>query len=371
MRFPEDVPVLDDGVVRLRAHTAADVDGAFAMCSDPEFQRWTTVPVPYRRANAEHFLLEKIPAGWRDGGFWGWAIEYDGRFAGTIDLRDGAANGGEIGFGLAPWARGHGLMTRAARLVTRHAFDGFGWDVVVWRAIVGNWGSRRVAWKAGFSRFGTAPASAVQRGERHDEWVASITPEDTGDPVGQWWRVPVLEGAKARLRPHRDSDAPRIVEACSDERTQTWLPFMPSPYDEAEALKFIRGRSEENATGFGVSWAVADPETDLLIANVGVFRLSAAGSAEVGYWAHPDSRGRGVVSEAVGLAVRYAFQSAEEGGLGRHRLYIRAAVDNPASQQVALRNGFRLAGTDREADLRRDGSRVDMQTFDRLVTDTH
>ena len=370
MRFPEDVPTLDDGVVRLRAHTAADVDDAFAMCSDPEFQRWTTVPSPYRRGNAEHFLLEKIPAGWRDGGFWAWAIEYDGRFAGTIDLRDGSAKGGEIGFGLAPWARGHGVMTRAVRLVTRQAFEGLGWDVLIWRAIVGNWASRRVAWKAGFSRFATAHGTAVQRGERHDEWIASITREDSGDPVGHWWTVPVLNGQKIRLRPHQESDAARMVEACNDERTKTWLPLLPSPYGEAEALDFIRGRTEERATGLGVNWIVADPETDQLLANVGIFRLgSPAASAEIGYWAHPDARGRGVVTEAIGLVARYAFRPVEDGGLGRHRLYIKAAADNPASQQVALRNGFTLAGTDREGDLRRDGSRFDLHTFDRLVTD--
>jgi RimJ/RimL family protein N-acetyltransferase len=369
MRFPEDVPVLDDGVVRLRPHTAADVDDAFAMCADAEFQRWTTVPVPYRRSNAEHFLLEKIPAGWRDGGFWGWAIEHDGRFAGTIDLRDGSANGGEIGFGLAPWARGRGLTTRAARLVAAYAFEGFGWDVLVWRAIVGNWASRRVAWKAGFSRFGTAPGSAVQRGVRHDEWVAVRTKEDTGEPAGDWWTVPVLEGEKVRLRAHRESDAARIVEACSDERTQTWLPFMPSPYGEEDALAFIRGRAEERATGFGVNWMITDPQTDEVLANVGIFRISPAGSAEIGYWAHPDARGRGVVSEAVGLVASYAFRPVADGGLGRHRLYIKAAADNPASQQVALRNGFTRSGIEREADLRRDGSRADMLVFDRLATD--
>jgi RimJ/RimL family protein N-acetyltransferase len=81
MRFPEDVPVLTDGGpgLVLRAHTAADVDAAYEMCSDPEFQRWTTVPVPYERQHAEGYLLDKIPGGWRDGGMWAWAIEYDGR----------------------------------------------------------------------------------------------------------------------------------------------------------------------------------------------------------------------------------------------------------------------------------------------------
>src|SRR6266516_2514954 len=138
MRFPEDVPVLSDGVVTLRAHTEADINGAYEMCQDPEMQHWTTVPVPYERQDAVNFLTQIIPNGWRDSGFWGWAIEYGGRFGGSVDLRDGQGGVGEIGFSVAPWARGAGVMTRAVKLVLRHAFDVFGWDRVIWRAFTGN-----------------------------------------------------------------------------------------------------------------------------------------------------------------------------------------------------------------------------------------
>ena len=104
MRFPEDVPVLTDGVVTLRAHTAEDIECVSYMCQDPEMQRWTTIPVPYDRQNAVNFVTEIVPMGWRDGGSWAWAIEYDGRFSGTVDLHDGQGGVGEIGFSVAPWA---------------------------------------------------------------------------------------------------------------------------------------------------------------------------------------------------------------------------------------------------------------------------
>jgi RimJ/RimL family protein N-acetyltransferase len=138
MRFPEDVPVLRDDVVTLRAHTGDDIEPAYEVCQDPEMQRWTTIPVPYERENAVHYLTEFIPAGWRDGSSWAWAIEYDGRYAGTIDLRPGDGGVGEVGFAVAPWARGHGVMTRALRLTVDYAFEQ-GWARVIWRAYVGNW----------------------------------------------------------------------------------------------------------------------------------------------------------------------------------------------------------------------------------------
>jgi RimJ/RimL family protein N-acetyltransferase len=369
MGFPEDVPVLVDEGVRLRAHTAGDVDAAVEMCRDPEFARWTTVPVPYERTHAEQFLLEKIPAGWRDGGMWSWAIEYDGRFAGSVDLRDGRGGGGEIGYGLAPWARGKGVMTRAVRLAVRHAFDGFGWDVVLWRAFTGNWASRRVAWRAGFREFVTERGAGVARGVRHDEWVASVRAGEDLQPQGRWLTAPLIEAGGLRMRPFRDEDADRIVEGAGDERTQHWLSFLPSPYGPEDARGWIARSREESASGFGVSWAVTDPVSDRMLANVSVFRLARDGSAEVGYWSHPDARGKGVTTTGVRHAVRHAFAAESDGGLGLHRLYLQAAAGNTASQHVARSAGFRQTGTQRDGDARRDGSFEDLLTFDLLATD--
>jgi RimJ/RimL family protein N-acetyltransferase len=369
MRFPEDVPVLADGAVRLRAHTEEDVDAATEMCQDPEFARWTTVPVPYERRHAEEFLLETIPAGWRDGGKWSWAIEYDGRFAGNIDMHDGRGDGGEIGFGLAPWARGKGVMTRAVRLLLSFAFDELGWDVMIWRAKTGNWASRRVAWETGFRQFVTVRGGMVARGERSDEWVATVRAGEDLEPQGRWLTVPVLENDVVRLRPLRDDDAERIVEGTGDERTQHWLSFMPSPYGLAEAHAWLARTREEVATGSAVPWAIADPVSDRLLGSVSVFRLGHDGDAEVGYWAHPDARGKGVVTAAVRLATGHAFKAEEDGGVGLHRLYLKAAAGNTASQHVARSTGFQLCGTERDGDRRRDGSFEGILTFDLLATD--
>lgn len=372
MRFPEDVPVLTDGEVTLRAHTPADIDDAIEMCSDPEFARWTTVPVPYQRKDAVYFLTEKIPAGWRDGGFWSWAIDYQGRFAGGIDLRGGEGGAGEVGFGLASWARGNEVMTRAVRLVVRHAFDGFGWDVVIWRAMVGNWASRRVAWKTGFRQLTTVRGGAVHRDVRRDQWVATIGKDDKLEPAHPWWSVPVLESERVRLRPAKESDAERIAEACSDQRTQKWLSAMPSPYTVTDALEYIESHARHAAGGTGTTWIVADPATDELLANVSVFELNNRldpTSGEIGYWAHPDARGRGMMTEAIRLLVRHAFTAVADGGLGRRRLYLKAAAGNPASQQVARANGFTEVGVERAANRRRDGSYDDLVVFDLLVTD--
>ena len=341
------------------------------MCQDPEMQHWTTIPVPYQPHNAKQFLTEFIPAGWRDGSFRAWAIEYDGRFAGTIDLRGGEGQGGEMGFGAGPWARGAGVMTRAARLVLDHAFDTFGWDLVIWRAFVGNWPSRRVAWKAGFRGLQTLRGGGVSRGTRRDEWVASIARDEPREPHGHWWTVPVLAGDGIRLRPFREDDVERTVEACADERTQYWLAGLPSPYLPAHAQDFIAGRREYAASGNGVSWVITD-ESDRLLANVSIFDLARRvdhTTGEIGYWTHPDARGRGVMTAAVGLAIEHAFTPVAAGGLGRRRLTLLAAEGNKSSRHVAVANGFTLTGTQRAATPLRDGSYADLLMYDLLAAE--
>ena len=83
--------------------------------------------------------------------------------------------------------------------------------------------------------------------------------------------------------------------------------------------------------------------------------------------AHPDARGRGVMSEAVRLVVRHAFIPGEDGGLGRIRLQLSAADGNLASQQIARANGFVEVGRDRSAEPLGDGTFADLVRFDLLV----
>jgi RimJ/RimL family protein N-acetyltransferase len=87
---------------------------------------------------------------------------------------------------------------------------------------------------------------------------------------------------------------------------------------------------------------------------------------EVGYWAHPAARGRGVMTRAVGLVVRHAFIDEEDGGYGLRRVFLKTAASNAASIEVARRNGFREAGRERAAERLLDGTVDDLLLFDRL-----
>jgi ribosomal-protein-alanine N-acetyltransferase len=343
--LPTSAPTLTDGVVTLRAHAPADLDGLVDLARDAETVRWTNIPQPYGPADARRWVEESVPAGWRDGRALRWVVEEAGKFAGSVDVNLGPPP--FVGFGLVPAARGRGVMSRALRLAARWAFEQAKLPVLHWWAEVGNLASWRVAHACGFTFEGTRRL-AVRRPDRlANGWFASLIAGEEMTPRTTWWPVPELVGERVRLRPHTDADLPRIVEACSDPRSRHWLPNLPHPYTSESAGEFVLGCRLAESLGQKVTWAVADRDDDRLVANVSVFRLDDPMNprgGEIGYWAHPDARGRGVVSEAVDLAVAHAFTPVEAGGLGRHRLQIGASRDNTASRHVAERAGFTLVG---------------------------
>ncbi len=370
MRFPRDVPRLTDGVVTLRAHRPEDLDAVVEQCRDPLSVRWTTVPLGYTREDARRFVSHAMPGGWESDQEWAFAVEaVDGdrpRFGGTVSLRNQGERRAEIAYGAHPWVRGRGLMERAVRLLLDWGFTSRDLRTVVWWANRGNWASRRLAWRVGFGIEGGPRGWLPQRGELRDAWVGTLLRDDPREPQAEWLDAPRIAGDTTVLRAFRDDDVPRVVEACLDSRTRQWLAELPSPFTEDEARQYVESRVEQRATGKGVTWAVADPETDDLLGNVSLFDRYRA-EAEVGYWTHPDARGRGVMTEACRLAVRHGFVPVEDGGLGLRRLRVCAAEGNAASVRVIEASGFTPVGRYRRRIRLGDDTYADALLYDLLA----
>jgi RimJ/RimL family protein N-acetyltransferase len=364
---PASVPVLSDGVVTLRAHSLEDADAIVEQSSDPDSLRWTTVPRPYSREHAISFVEGNLRAWGTPDGKRSWAIEWTDavgrpRFGGTIDLRPGAApSAGELGFGLHPGARGHGIMSRAVRLVVAYAFATPVWGVPVrrvhWRAVVGNWGSRRVAWAAGFTFHGTIPEShpdPTGGTTALDTWTGSITPGDPLAPAHPWLSAVPVEGERVRLRPWRLEDADAIEPRDGDP--EHWMPSRSMLRPETFAT-WVHNRQERMSEGTAVDWCVADIETDRALGSVAVFSRGGpiTDTAELGYQFFPSARGRGAAKEAARLAAGHALAPVAEGGLGARRLVAETAADNEASNAVLRSVGFTEFGREHAVDRLADG----------------
>ncbi len=365
--FPDGVPTLLDpaaGIV-LRAATEADLPALVEQSRDPETLRWTSnVPDPpggYSLDDARAFL-DVLASGWEDGSHASWVVEAerDGarQFCGSISLRVRGDGTGEIGFALHPAARGRSLMSASVRLVCAWGFGAADLSAIRWRAKVGNWASRRVAAQAGFVFDGTVRHLLVQRGTPVDGWVATLLRDDPRTPVP--WLEPVeLRGASVLLRPFAESDVDRITEACSDERTQHWLVSLPRPYTRDDALSYLEATRELAARCTGIVWCVADAASGLCLGAISLEGLGTyAPRGEIGYWAHPDARGRGVVTEAV----RLVTQHAEQAGLARS-IAIRCAAENRASRHAASAAGYREVGVLRAAEPLGDGTLSDLVLY--------
>jgi RimJ/RimL family protein N-acetyltransferase len=356
---PLIAPTLTDGVVTLRAHRADDALRVVEQARDPESIAWTMVPTPYDESDAEEFALRVLPQGWVDGSEWAFAVELEGRYAGTVSLRNEGVGRAEIAFGSHPDVRGTGAIERGCRLLVGWGFAELELETIVWRAFTGNWASRKLAWRLGFTQEGTLRGYLPQReGARRDAWVGTLLKQDPREPRTTWLDVPVIEGDGFRLRPVRDDDAPRIQEGTAEPETAHWLGHKPAPYTMDDARAYVERRREHAASGQAVTWTIADGEDDRILGTVLWFDWTPGVDCEVGYWTHPDARGRGLATRSTRLVVSHIFDS-----LGVKRVKLAAAVENAASRHVAENVGFRLYGIERYGAQVRDDW-VDMALYD-------
>jgi RimJ/RimL family protein N-acetyltransferase len=191
--WPGEVPVLTDGTVTLRAHLAGDAAGMTEQCTDPDTLRFTSVPRPYSQAEARAFLA-LIRQSWRDrtrasGRYW--AITpasgpHQQEFAGTINYGLTSQGFWEVGYGLHPAFRGHGFAARALALVAERVFTAEGAEYLLWRATVGNWASRRTAWRCGFLIEGQVRGLCPGPDGMQDGWIGSLHRDDPRAPAEPW-----------------------------------------------------------------------------------------------------------------------------------------------------------------------------------------
>ncbi|MFD7842284.1 GNAT family N-acetyltransferase [Nocardia sp. NPDC059764] len=188
-----DAEFLSDGTVWLSPPAVSDIDAITALCQEPSIGAWTTMPVPYHRADAEKFIYDIVGPGWAARSPT-WAVRgaADGPVVGMIGLsplyprRDDET--AEIGFWLTPTARGAGVMTRSARLVAAAGLDPetLGFERLEWRAFTGNHPSAAVARRIGMHYEGLIRGGGTQRGVRRDIWVAGRLRTDPDTPSPHW-----------------------------------------------------------------------------------------------------------------------------------------------------------------------------------------
>ncbi|WP_188838092.1 GNAT family N-acetyltransferase [Flexivirga endophytica] len=366
--FPDAVPELTDGAVTLRAHQDSDLPRIVEFANDPRTRASVPLPSPYGMEQAREFF-DQVRTTWESGTRQGaWAVEVDGRWAGSINLHSRAGGTSEIGYGVHPDVRGRGVTTAAARLLVAHAFDDLGLQTLVWRAARGNWASRRVAWALGFTHDGTWPATHPgPDGTIVGTWFGHLHASDPRAPQLPWREAAALESGRIRLRPWRDTDVPDTTPDRS--LTHFMLGSAPAPdgFDE-----WLLTRLERMAGGEAVVWCIADIATDHPLGGIQLFRMNVPmlrDTARLAYWLQPSARGRGVMRDAMELVVRHSFSPTTDGGLGLRRLAAHVDGTNLASHRVLRWAGFRHIGSEHANIALPDGTVGDEESFELLASD--
>lgn len=158
--------------LRLRPYREGDVNDVLEASKDPEMLRWmiwATQPPEQAREFCTRIAHEapeqKIC----------FAVEVDGRCSGSVALQraDWSTDKCEIGYWIAPWARGHGYASEAVRMSVTYGF-GRGLRRVELLAATGNTASQKVAERTGFVREGVLRQALVLPDGRADAVVYGL-----------------------------------------------------------------------------------------------------------------------------------------------------------------------------------------------------
>ncbi|MEU5942634.1 GNAT family N-acetyltransferase [Micromonospora sp. NPDC047548] len=363
--------IVDSHGVRLRPFRLDDVADTATACADPLAQRFISgMPDPYTEQSARWWITEGAPAAWATGGAaYAIADPASDRLLGGAGLSNvqRARAQAEIGYWVAPWARGRGVATAATRALSARAFaDGVARLELLTPAE--NPASQRVALAAGFRHEGVRRSAGLARdGGRYDltAWVRLAE-----DPAGPAPR-PLPDLPDGRL-----TDGVVTLRRLAPEDTDALYRLHTLPEVVASRVRQVpptraaiarRCAIAESGwlTGGSADFALLDEATGTLAGGCALsYDEPATGQAMIGYSLLPEARGRGLTTRAVCLLAGWAF-----GEVGLARLWAGTAPDNVASQRVLERAGFRREGLMRGRLPGRDDARLDTVLYALLADD--
>jgi len=162
------------------------------------------------------------------------------------------------------------------------------------------------------------------------------------------------------IRPWRLTDAAALAANLNDPMVQDNLrDGLPCPYTEEDARDYIGAMLSADPERV---FAFAITADDVPIGSIGIFRQENIHSrtAELGYYIGRAYWGRGIATQAVGLACEYVFKNTDI-----LRIFAEPFAHNIASCRVLEKSGFQLEGLLR-CNAVKKGQVLDMKMYARL-----
>lgn len=169
------------------------------------------------------------------------------------------------------------------------------------------------------------------------------------------WRVqvPVLQGARVRLREVECRDAPAIASLIAFDELTRYLGLTPPATVEAFE-RFIQWARQERAAGRVVCFGIVPADRTTAVGFIQLRALEPGfATGEWGFVLAAPFWGSGLFLEAAELALQFAFDT-----MGVHRLEARTAVNNGRGNAVLRKLGAVQEGVLRRA-LQHEGRYFD------------
>ncbi|RKN12697.1 GNAT family N-acetyltransferase [Streptomyces radicis] len=190
--FP-DISISTDRLV-LRPFEEADIPELTAMMNDELTAAWTSVPIPYTHADARRWIAGHAPAERVQGRGIVFAVDelLTHRLVGSVHLMNTNwhALSTEVGYVVAPWARGEGYAAESVLATAHWLFHDQKFERLELRTAAGNTASQQVAQKIGCVSEGVLRNALIVRSRTEDGgWtdirtdliVWGLLPEDLED----------------------------------------------------------------------------------------------------------------------------------------------------------------------------------------------
>ena len=164
-------------------------------------------------------------------------------------------------------------------------------------------------------------------------------------------KIPVITGKNFQLRPWKMEDASSLaIYANNYNIFRNLRDGFPYPYKLSDAEKWID--------------IVLDNQVDLILAieingeaagGIGIHGMKDVYrfNAEIGYWLAEIHWGKGIMSQAIGAIVNYAFNNYKW-----HRIFAAVYQNNTSSMRVLEKNGFTMEAIHRKA-VMKEGQYLD------------
>lgn len=143
-----------------------------------------------------------------------------------------------------------------------------------------------------------------------------------------------LRSNSVALRAMLPNDASAYASGTADVSVREFAHLPEPEYTEESVTELIEGTIREGLhRGDLAVLTIADPTTDAFAGSLVLFGVEGD-SVEVGFWVHPNHRGKGLAGAALALAVEFAGRS------GFTRIHARTVPANRASQRALEQANF-------------------------------